>query len=584
MPTYVIPAVYDTAKKYIRPIGRGERLLPEYFGIVLDGLLSENAGQSLTVDAAGKLHCLAVSRDARNLIAQGTDKGAYLDASQILSNGATNLLTTNPLDRRVMLTKQSLLDAGLADATTVYGAMQEHLEVIAAAKAAAATSAATAKAGATTVTRYITEAESVIREEAAGIAAESITAQVVSQAAEKASELVDNRQDRSIAALTTRVNQVETDSANELNTLNANWTQNFTSVTRTNVEQSEVIAQIIDKNNSQDRAIKDLQDVDVRHDERLNFLKCTTEALDARIYQNFVCLVNRISDSEERIKDYITTEVTRLEDEIRRINATQAAAWTNISRTLSEQAERFLKDETQHKKDVKDIYDRITNEVDTLNDRITDEVGTLNARIATEVTRLDEEIIETNATIAENFVRVARTDSEQSERIFKNEIQHKQDVEDIYDRITDEVNRLDDEITETNASVAENFAKVALTDTEQAATIVDIRNDVDVTDRRLSENIVRQERINIEQYENVLEFKQHQLNNVARFSDLAYASVVHTREIQSLDFGFVTLCANVVSLVRMNLEQALMFFTIVGSTISIGDGAGSSVIDFGDMG
>ena len=473
MPTYVIPAVYDTAKKYIRPIGRGERLLPEYFGIVLDGLLSENAGQSLTVDAVGKLHCLAVSRDARNLIAQGTDKGAYLDASQILSNGATNLLTTNPLDRRVMLTKQSLLDAGLADATTVYGAMQEHLEAIAAAKAAAATSAATAKAGATTVTRYITEAESVIREEAAGIAAESITAQVVSQAAEKASELVDNRQDRSIAALTTRVNQVETDSANELNTLNANWTRNFTSVTRTNVEQSEVIAQIIDKNNSQDRAIKDLQDVDVQHDERLNFLKCTTEALDSRIYQNFVCLVSRISDSEERIKDYITTEVT---DKIVKINATQAAAWTNISRTLSEQAERLLNDETQHKKDVKDIRDRITYEV----------------------------------------------------------------------------NSLGDEIIETNANVAENFAKVALTDIEQA--------------------------------EHILEFKQHQLNNVARFSDLAYASVVHTGEIQSLDSGFVSLCANVISLVRMNLEQALMFFTIVGSTISIGDGAGSSIIDFGDMG
>lgn len=56
-----------------------------------------------------------VSTNPYNLIKCGTDKGIFLNAENIISNGEYNILRINDTDHRVILSKEALNDAGFVD-------------------------------------------------------------------------------------------------------------------------------------------------------------------------------------------------------------------------------------------------------------------------------------------------------------------------------------------------------------------------------------------------------------------------------------------------------------------------------------
>ena len=80
-------------------------------------LVSADAGNLLGVGLDGKLAVKAdnlpkqsvVSTDEANILREGTDRGAYLDGNDLLSNGDINLLTISEVDHKIQLTRANVL-------------------------------------------------------------------------------------------------------------------------------------------------------------------------------------------------------------------------------------------------------------------------------------------------------------------------------------------------------------------------------------------------------------------------------------------------------------------------------------------
>lgn len=69
-------------------------------------LVSSSLGNSITLGTDQRLYAKAVSTDANNLIKRGGDNGAHLGATDIISVGSTeNLLSVNPVDHRIQVTE-----------------------------------------------------------------------------------------------------------------------------------------------------------------------------------------------------------------------------------------------------------------------------------------------------------------------------------------------------------------------------------------------------------------------------------------------------------------------------------------------
>lgn len=91
---------------------RGGMLYVPDMSATAEGLVSRDSGNELQVGSDGGLFVdqIVVSADADNLVTVGSDGGAKLTPNDMLSNGHTNLLTIDPIDRKIILTKENIQD------------------------------------------------------------------------------------------------------------------------------------------------------------------------------------------------------------------------------------------------------------------------------------------------------------------------------------------------------------------------------------------------------------------------------------------------------------------------------------------
>ena len=91
---------------------RGGMLYVPDMSATAEGLVSRDSGNELQVGSDGGLFVdqTVVSVDADNLVTVGSDGGAKLTPNDMLSNGHTNLLTIDPIDRKIILTKENIQD------------------------------------------------------------------------------------------------------------------------------------------------------------------------------------------------------------------------------------------------------------------------------------------------------------------------------------------------------------------------------------------------------------------------------------------------------------------------------------------
>lgn len=91
---------------------RGGMLYVPDMSATAEDLVSRDSGNELQVGSDGGLFVdqTVVSVDADNLVTVGSDGGAKLTPNDMLSNGHTNLLTIDPVDRKIILTKENIQD------------------------------------------------------------------------------------------------------------------------------------------------------------------------------------------------------------------------------------------------------------------------------------------------------------------------------------------------------------------------------------------------------------------------------------------------------------------------------------------
>lgn len=139
MATYS-PIVYDSTAKAHIILASGQPIDPSHIMVSSEEgnlLKSTAAGLSVKIDSVissdpdnllrvvdGKLIVTfsadsggVISGDSGNYIRYGLDHGVFLDGNDVLSNGAENLLYIDGTDGKVILTRESLKDAGFVDAS-----------------------------------------------------------------------------------------------------------------------------------------------------------------------------------------------------------------------------------------------------------------------------------------------------------------------------------------------------------------------------------------------------------------------------------------------------------------------------------
>ena len=91
---------------------RGGKMYVPDMSATADGLISKDEGNKLKLGSDNGLFVsqTVVSVDADNLVTVGSDGGAKLTPNDMLSNGHTNLLTIDPVDRKIILTKENIQD------------------------------------------------------------------------------------------------------------------------------------------------------------------------------------------------------------------------------------------------------------------------------------------------------------------------------------------------------------------------------------------------------------------------------------------------------------------------------------------
>lgn len=91
---------------------RGGKLYVPDMSATAEGLVSKDRGNELQVGSDGGLFVdqTVVSVDTDNLVTVGSDGGAKLTPNDMLSNGHTNLLTIDPVDKKIILTKENIQD------------------------------------------------------------------------------------------------------------------------------------------------------------------------------------------------------------------------------------------------------------------------------------------------------------------------------------------------------------------------------------------------------------------------------------------------------------------------------------------
>ncbi len=222
---------------------------------------------------------------------------------------------------------------------------------------------------------------------------------------------------------------------------------------------------------------------------------------------------------------------------------------TKINNTLIKQSDRITK-----------VDRKLDTKVSELNDRIDAEVNELNER-------LEADQLSTARAIAE----IASTDMEQSERITKNYMRQQADKADTDAQITAVGERIDSEVATLNERIETEqlnttrvIAKISATDIQQS--------------NRITEMTTR--------------FNDKQIADVERFSNLSYASVLHTRYLQELEeFKLNEAFSNCVAACKQALVNILQsdritkMYAKLKTAINSGTGSdvsGSTVIS--DMG
>ena len=89
---------------------RGGKMYVPDMSAKADGLISKDDGNKLKLGSDNGLFVsqTVVSVDADNLVTVGSDGGAKLTPNDVLSNGAVNLLTIDPVDKKIILTKEAI--------------------------------------------------------------------------------------------------------------------------------------------------------------------------------------------------------------------------------------------------------------------------------------------------------------------------------------------------------------------------------------------------------------------------------------------------------------------------------------------
>ena len=86
-------------------------------GVFADGIVAENVPGNILTVINGKLAATptggtsVVSADAGNLIRPGSDQLAYASSSELLSDADVNLITSHPSDKKLILTRDRVVDA-----------------------------------------------------------------------------------------------------------------------------------------------------------------------------------------------------------------------------------------------------------------------------------------------------------------------------------------------------------------------------------------------------------------------------------------------------------------------------------------
>lgn len=91
---------------------RGGKMYVPDMSATADGLISKDDGNKLKLGSDNGLFVsqTVVSVDADNLVIKGSDGGALLTPNDVLSNGHPNLLTIDPVDGKIILTKENIQD------------------------------------------------------------------------------------------------------------------------------------------------------------------------------------------------------------------------------------------------------------------------------------------------------------------------------------------------------------------------------------------------------------------------------------------------------------------------------------------
>ena len=91
---------------------RGGKMYVPDMSATADVLISKDDGNKLKLGSDNGLFVsqTVVSADTDNLVTVGSDGGAKLTPNDLLSNGHTNLLTIDPVDRKIILTKENIQD------------------------------------------------------------------------------------------------------------------------------------------------------------------------------------------------------------------------------------------------------------------------------------------------------------------------------------------------------------------------------------------------------------------------------------------------------------------------------------------
>lgn len=89
---------------------RGGKMYVPDMSAKADGLISKDDGNKLKLGSDNGLFVsqTVVSVDADNLVTVGSDGGAKLTPNDVLSNGNVNLLTIDPVDNKIILTKEAI--------------------------------------------------------------------------------------------------------------------------------------------------------------------------------------------------------------------------------------------------------------------------------------------------------------------------------------------------------------------------------------------------------------------------------------------------------------------------------------------